>query len=210
MNREKKINIGIDLADRYLSIAIKKYNLIHYMSKEDIEDMRQDCVVQVIEAVNRYRGGVKLTTFLVPRICGFYIDYIRKRSSNRRHENMYYYQQTAIFKDQDFTSKFLPIVLMTDEQAMEYLDGLDINDDIYNIIGNLPHSNEFISIMSTFSSIKVYVILNHFILNKSIKKISSELGFSYSGGRAYKIKREVVDQVKKMMLIKTKIGDSNV
>ena len=125
---EKRLMQAIVILDKELSYFISKYNLFAFMSKEDIEDMRSDCIVVLIGTVKKFDPslGYKLGTYIRHRIKGFFKDYLKKENKIRT---------IAVSYDNAEVKKEISNVLrLTEDEASKYLDKLNLNKEKYKEI----------------------------------------------------------------------------
>ncbi|MCK9369461.1 hypothetical protein M0R04_05945 [Candidatus Dojkabacteria bacterium] len=191
--RDELIKEGTLIVDKLLSCFTKKHHLYAFMSKEDIEDMRSACIVEIITRIDCFDSSrdVKLLTYLYPRINGFFKDYLSKEIRHRKTETGFILDRLSEVIDNylDFSS----------EQAIQYLKNETmcigtINDDISTIL-----SNELRKSLSELDKEMVYVILGVYILNKNIIAIAKELDYSETSGWVYKIKKKALVRLKESL-----------
>ena len=66
---------------------------------------------------------------------------------------------------------------------------------------------EIIKILPQLSSTGLYVLLSYYILEKPIKEITEELGYSSRSGWVYKIREEALEKIKEQINKKEIIND---
>jgi RNA polymerase sigma factor (sigma-70 family) len=195
--RDSLILNGLAILDRELIFFKHKANLKRVMSDEDIEDMRGECVLDMIKTVKRYdpSRGTVLSTFLTPRIKGSFKDYLRKQSK---------YKQIRLDSMSKSIVEEIHKVMETDKSTITVqLDMLDVTDDTFHdilidmgttdaeLVGNLYET------ILSLPDIRVYILLSYYVMNKGIKEIAEELDMSPSSGWIYRIKRQSVQHIKK-------------
>lgn len=202
--REKRILEGLELVKKLHSIYKLKYTLYKRMSKEDLDDMLQDCTVEMIRAVDRFdeNRGVKLSTYLNPRIRGSLTDTLRKLSKEIAMR-----QPAAMDVSVDFVCGEIDnIMSLNKEQAYIKLEKLNLSEDhIQDILIDISsdgQSYEIFDSLTNLPDVRIYIILGYYIMNKSIKEISKELGFNPETGWIYRLKREGIVKLKELLIDK--------
>jgi RNA polymerase sigma factor (sigma-70 family) len=199
IKREELILEGLNVVDSTLNYAIGKYHLTSFMSKEDIEDLRQEGVVEMIKAVDeRYnpKRGVALSTFLTHRMRGFCKDYLKKRSKTRWREST---QATEIVNENisrvfDLNREQALVVFnklnLTSKSVQNFV--LNVTEDSYEIFESLKSSGA--------SDAYIYILLSFYVLDRSVKNIAKE--FNVSPRRIYQIKKETLRILKQKLVEK--------
>lgn len=203
--RNRYVEEGLKYLDIELKKIIGRYNLRKYMYPEDIEDMRSDCIIEMIRYIEDFdpTRDVKLRTYLTPRIHGFFIDSLRKMSKIRNKESEY-----AVEK---ISQSVLDVFKLPQKQAETVFDSYNLTSenvkelyiDLYEQ-GVLPNQTLYQSMME-LSDRRIYILLSFYILNKSIKEISDNLGFSVTSGWVYKMHRQCLSHLKEKL---TTLGDN--
>lgn len=195
--KDKLILEGYSLVVRLHRSFVSTYYLTKYLSKEDIEDMRQDCVIEIIRKINTFDPSrkVKLTTYLTPRIIGFFKDSLIREKQRR---------QPDLEKLLGSITSSIGVVFESNEKGVsKELERLNItNIDIKNLILDLDCSVEVVGIFESLDDkpdVRMQVILGFYLLNKSIKELSNELGYSTQAGWVYRLKREGIEQLKNIL-----------
>jgi len=204
IKRKTLILEGYKLVEKVHAIFVNKYQLYKYLSPDDLADMKQDCVVEMIKAVDRYdsKRGVKLTTYLNPRLQGFFKDQLKKQAKARALRQTDYLDITL-----DFVCCEIDEVLsLNREQATIRLDQLNIsNDVIQDILLDISDNSDSYEIFDSLASLpdtRIYIILGYYVMNKSIKELSKELGFSPDTGWVYRMKREGIVKLQSLLIDK--------
>jgi len=199
--RDKYILDGLEILDKEYEVFVNKYYLKRYMSKEDLEDMKSDVMIEMIHAIDRFDPSKsKLSTFLSPRLKGAFKDCIRKESKIREKEIKLFLEKVSNDLDEALSaepqkiSECLKNFHITDAQYKDICieiseDDVILNHHLFDSLLQLPEK-------------RVYIILGYFILDKSIKEIADDLNLSASSGWVYKLKRQSVEHLKE--ILKTK------
>lgn len=202
--REERILSGLELVTKIHNIYTHRYQLFKRFSKDELDDMKQDCVVEMIYAVDRFdpSRNVKLSTYLNPRIQGFFKDELKKSSKLRMLQ-----QTDLVDVSFDFVCKEIDEVLsLNKDQAYLRLDSLNLsNDNIQDILLDVSsdqNSYEIFDSLTLLPDIRIYIILSYYIMNKSIKELSKELGFNPDTGWIYRMKREGIKKLKELLVHK--------
>lgn len=202
--REKQILEGLELVKKVHSIYKLKYALYKKMSKEDLDDMLQDCIVEMIRAVDRFdeNRGVKLLTYLNPRIRGSLTDTLRKLSKESAMRQPAFMDVSIDF----ICGEIDNIMSLNKDQAYIKLDKLNLSEDyiqdIFIDISSDSQSYEIFDSLTDLPDVRIYIILSYYVMNKSIKEISKELGFNPDTGWIYRLKREGIDKLKELLIDK--------
>lgn len=194
--REERILYSVELIDKELSIFSSKYKISKFMSKQDIEDMRSGCILEIIQAIDRFdeSKNVKLITFLCPRIRGFFKDFLRK-------ENKIKYISISDLVE-SMGPKIDKVFSLDNNNINDYLNDLKLdNIDYQTIYLDITKAERTLSEQITDSligmpAIRSYIILSYYILDNSIKEISEELGVNYSSGWVHKLKRKSLEMLR--------------
>ena len=203
--RKDRILEGFELVKKLHNIYIHRYQLFRYMSKDDLEDIRQDCVVEMIHAVDRFdvSKNVKLTTYLNYRIQGFFKDVFKHYAKQRQLSN-----KDTLDISLDFVCKEINEILdLNKKQAFLYFSELNVSkkDSIKNVLLDISYTQDSYEIFDSLTSLpdsRIYIILGYYIMNKSIKEISQELGFGPDTGWVYRMKRESIAKLQKLLIKK--------
>lgn len=198
--RDKLIFDGIQIVNNICSVFINKYQLYNFMSKEDLEDLNQDCIIEMINVVNRFdtKRNLKLITYLTPRIQGFLKDQLKKLNKQKMLElpklvNISEYLKHTI--NEVFSLNKQQLVLKIKELNLT-------NSKIKNIsidISNNEYTYEIFDSLFFLPNVRIYIILSYYILDKSIKEVSKELNFNPNTGWVYRMKREGIKELKRLL-----------
>lgn len=210
--REKRILDGLELVKKLHNAYKFKYSLYKRMSKEDLDDLMQDCTVEMIRAVDRFdeKRGVKLTTYLNPRIRGCLTDAMRKLSKELAMR-----QPAMMDLSVDFVRGEIDNIMSLDkDQAYIKLEKLNLSEDhIQDIIIDISsdgQSYEIFDSLTLLPDVRIYIILCYYVMNKSIKEISKELGFNPDTGWIYRLKREGIEKLKELLVHKKILKEDSV
>jgi len=190
-NRENAILEGLELLERTLSIFLKKHSLYSMLSKEDIEDIKSEATINMIQAVDRFdkKKNVKLSTFLYSRLMGSFKDSLNTMVG-KGNINI----QSSI--DSKISTQIENIFNLSPNQAIAMCKNIKIHDiamcenDMAFITQNLFYS------ISKLPDIKAYVLLSFYTLDKSVREISEDIGLSETSGMVYRIKRNAIQTLK--------------
>jgi len=200
-NREQLILDGLKQVEKVHSIFVYRYQLFKHMSKDDLADMRQDCVVEMIHAVDRFDPGkkVKLATYLNPRIQGFFKDALKKRTKQRALRQAEFATVSVDF----VCGEIDEVLALSKEQATVLLEKLNITNDIMeDMLVDISHNVDSYEIFDSLASLpdtRIYIILGYYVMNKSIKELSAELGFKPDTGWVYRMKREGIEKLQGLL-----------
>jgi len=190
---------GVGVVNVVFSRFVNTHRLRLYKSAEDLEDMRQECYIEMLARLPKFkpdRGA--LSTFLSPRIVGFVKDQLKKDKRLRKKETKYH--QTRI------RSQFVDILQLDKQGAVVYLSNLNIPDsEIENLIIDIADLDESQNLLDSFCSLsdtRLYIIICYFLLDKRIEEISSALNFAVDSGWVHRIKREGIKILQQELLNK--------
>lgn len=197
---DKFILEGVSILDNELDFFKSRYNLCKFMSIQDIEDMRSDCILCLIDTIKRFdvERNFKLATFIRPRIKGFFKDYLKKENRNK-----ILYQD---FMDINIPNRIEHIKRLNKNQLDSLVSTLDLSNDKIKEIDQClkdlditDFSEELINGISSLDKKRLYIIVGYYFLDKDIKDIADELGFSDNSGWIYKVKRKAIKQLKERL-----------
>lgn len=196
-DRNKLILEGYALVVRLHRNFVSTHHLRKYLSKEDLEDMKQDCIIEVIGKISNFdhSRGVKLTTYLTPRVIGFFKDFLIKQKQLR---------QPDLEKLIDTITNSIGSIFESSESDInKQLEKLNItNTDIKGLILDLDCSVEVIDIFQSLAEkpdVRMQVILGFYMLNKSIKELADELCYAPGTNYVYRLKREGIEKLKNIL-----------
>lgn len=162
IDRPSAIATGINIVDRYYKKMCYLYSLPQYMPYEDLQDMKHECVLEMILAIDRYKDGpATIKTFLTHRVKGFFIDFLRGRTRRKKLED-----ELAMLDQPD---EVLPAEIMFNVSKQELLVG----------ISKLP-------------PLQATIIEQHFLLGKSVETVAEELGYCKSSGWIYRLIKDAL------------------
>jgi len=203
-NRKELILKGMKQVETVHSIFMHRYQLFKYMSKEDLADMKQDCIVEMIHAVDRFDPlkNVKLSTYLNPRIQGFFKDFLKKQTKQRALKQVEILEESLDF----VCGEMEEVLSLNKEQAIVLLEQLNItSDNMEDLLIDISHnvdSYEIFDSLTTLPDTRIYIILGYYVMNKSIKELSAELGFKPDTGWVYRMKREGIEKLQELLVDK--------
>jgi RNA polymerase sigma factor (sigma-70 family) len=203
-NREKLILAGLKQVEKVHSIFVYRYQLFKRMSKDDLADMKQDCVVEMIHAVDRFdpSKNVKLSTYLNPRIQGFFKDALKKQTKQRALKQIEFIEESIDF----ICGEMDEVLSLNKEQAIILLEELNItNDNIEDLLIDISHNANSYEVFDSLASLpdtRIYIILGYYVMDKSIKELSTELGFKPDTGWVYRMKREGIEKLQELLVEK--------
>ena len=194
--RNTQILYGVELIDKELSVFSAKYRISKFMSHQDIEDMRSGCILEVIQAIDRFdeSKNVKLITFLSPRIRGYFKDFLKKENKIK------YISITDLVET--ISPKIDKVFSLDDAYINNYLNELNLENIDYQTIyiditkAEKTLSDQVIESIISMPTVRSYIILSYYILDNSIKEISEELGVNYSSGWVHKLKRKSLEMLR--------------
>ena len=192
------VNEGIKIVNILFNKFITTYHPYQYLSKEDLEDIKQDTYIVMLKEIERYDGRNKLSTFLTQRIKGCFIDCLR--SIGRQKE-----KEANLLLENVYTN-INSILGMREEEFICYLNMLNLPNNTFKEaffeISNEQYTNEILEAIFNLPSKRIHILLGYYLLDKSIKDISAELGFNEDSGWVYKMKRESVERLQKILIEK--------
>lgn len=166
------------------------------MSEEDLQDMEQEAMLVMLKTYEKYDNTKsQFNTFLTPRIKGFYIDYLEKEGFIGKIKS----EQVM-----DLLSEEIENVFQTpDDETEELLARLHlVLDDIQGMVSDLSEDELMSDIkysLYALPKVKLKIVVSYFVLNKSIKEISKELGYDENSGWVYKMKKQAVDKIRQQL-----------
>lgn len=176
-----------------------KYRLKSFMSSEEIEDMKSDCIVHIIKLIEEkfdVNKKVKVFTYIQPRIIGFLKDHIRLRQREARQKEVIQGVINTIdilfsMKRKAITMYMKNLNIDKDKCIQEmYIDMADMEyDDLLNCVCEMPKDS-------------IYIVVAYYLMDKNIKTIAEELDVSATSGWVYKIKKEALKYLKKRLIEK--------
>lgn len=165
VDRFDAIATGMNIVDKYYKKMCYLYSLPQCMPPEDLQDMKHECVLEMIMAIDRYTAGpATIKTFLTHRVRGFFIDFLRGRTRRKKLEGK------LIASEQSDCA--LPMELMFNISKQ----------DLLVEIAKLP-------------PLQATVIEQHFLFGKSIEVIAEELGYHKSSGWVYRLIKSALKQL---------------
>ncbi len=187
---------GIEVVNKLFNLVNSKFRLSCYMSKEDMEDMKQDGFVEMLEYIKKFdpKRGYKLDTFLSKRILGFFIDYLKR----------HYYRQilNSVQYIDDIKENICQIFNIDRKQVNLTLDKIKSNEtDIKKLIFDTsigPESELILDYILKLPDIKIYVIIAYYYLDKPIKEIAEELGFDPTTGWVHQLRRQSINKLREL------------
>lgn len=203
--RNKLVTNGIEIVNKIYSWFTYRYNLYSYMSKEDLEDMKQDAIVEMLYVVDNKFDETKknkLSTYLTPRITGFFKDHIKKLLQRKDIDiSLVLINDTVPNELTDNLCSFINVDSLKIEQLQDMLSCLGISDpDIINDILNesckYPELNEILQAMTCITHNTKVIILSYYLLDKSIVEIARLLDLNPDTGFIYRVKRQGIQQLK--------------
>jgi RNA polymerase sigma factor (sigma-70 family) len=199
-DREQLILQATRYIDKELSYTKVKYSLKRFMSKEDLEDMRSDCILEIIKYIQKFdpERGLQLQTYIMPRIRGFFVDFIRKDSRLKKLEEELIIERI----EKEVTSILqLPISVVNNKLKNLHLPSSNIRELYIQLFDTGIFSNEcLIENILKLSNKRAYIILSLYVLNKSVKEVSYELGFSPTSGWVYRIHKQCLEKLKEKLV----------
>ena len=197
-SREELLNEGMDTTVKLFNTFVKQHKLRSFMSREDLEDMKQECLIEMIKVVDEKfdpSRGYRLATYLGPRINGFMKDYIGLLVKHREPDN-----EVAV---ELFTARISHVVRMPKPQVQAEIDKLNLGDDqVKDLMLDLAHFKDGFEIVEALTSLpdsSLTVILGYYVLNQSIQELSEQHGFDPGAGWLSKIKREGIETLKQIL-----------
>jgi len=199
--RNKYINEILPILDNDFEYFVFNYGLYNYMSLEDMEDMKSECLVAIIETIEKFdvKRGVKLTTYIRPRINGFFKDYLRKNSSNRHKEIAFFTNQKNTIDELNYCNEYKKKLVLNNENT-----AIDLK-----VIVNKPFDYCLLVFIFGLPDKQLYLIIEHYFYNKSIKELTEELELNYDAGWLYQIRRKALSNLKNVLDNRKKKGDQN-
>lgn len=193
----KDITEGIRIVNTVLDYYIGRFGLRGFMSVEDIEDMRQEGMVEMLHYYKHKYDPTRaqFNTILVPRIKGFFIDYLQKQGCLRKITC-----EHAI----DLVSEEIENVFQSSvDETTAIVDRLHLmSGDIQEIVVSLSDDelmNDIKFSLLALPEIKLKIILSYYLFNKSIKEISKELNYDEDSGWVYKMKKQAINKIKQQL-----------
>lgn len=189
--RNKLIEQSLETIDKELKFFSNKHYLYRFMSKEDIEDMRSECILNLINTIEKFNSNrdIKLNTYIIPRIKGFFKDYLNKMRKEKERKN------EALINE--ISKKIDNLLKLDNNQIILYLKELHLSkDNIRDICMELPEteiisSHIYDSLLELPDNL-IYTIIGFYLLDKSIKEISYDLNISPNSGWIYRIKKQSI------------------
>jgi len=192
------IQEGIVIVNKLFNSFVHTHRLKAFLSKEDLEDMKQDCYVEMIEVVNnKFKPckGYKLSTYLTPRITGFMKDHIGNILKRQEPDNE--------FAIEIFASKIRSMVDLPQQQISLEVEKLGLTncqiEDLMLDLSRYENGYEIVESLAKLPEACLTVILGYYILRQSIQELSVQYGFSSEAGWLYKIKREGIEMLKRTL-----------
>lgn len=196
MTQNKLTKEGIEIVNKLCNKSIAKYFLNSYMSKEDLQDMRQECYIEMLSVIKRYDPKkAKLGTYLTPRINGYIKDYIEKYNKNKYPDD-----ELAV---ELLEAKILRVKNMTERQITVELDNLHITDySVKSLLLDLSSCEDAYEVFDALFSLqnqRLSVILGYYVLNHSMKDLTTHKGLSTTSNRLYQIKKDGIEKLKQIL-----------
>jgi RNA polymerase sigma factor (sigma-70 family) len=204
----KLIDEGIETINKIYNWFIYRYNLYSYMSKEDLEDMKQDAFIEMVHVIdNKFdlEKKNKLSTYLTPRITGFFKDYI-KQHLQRKDINI-----SLVLINETTSDEFIDSSINIDNlkiaQLKDMLNQLDISDpeiinDILNESCRYPELYEILQAMTCITYNTKIIILSYYFLDRSIVEIAKLLDLNPDTGFIYRIKRQGIQKLREELKLR--------
>lgn len=172
---------------------------VKYMSSEDLEDLKQDSIVYALQVMKNYdpnRG--QICTYLTPYIRGFYQNYVIKQISVAGHNKTLY---SGIIEKQKVDTNI-------DDECYFMMLNFDRESVMASLEKMFKYSDlcEFIELFKDLSDKALYIIVNHYFLEKSMKKISIELGYKTTF-QVYEIRKKALEKLKGKILLNRRIAN---
>jgi RNA polymerase sigma factor (sigma-70 family) len=193
--QDKLTNEGMDIVVRVCNFWVNRYQLNNYLSKEDIEDLKQECSLSVLKVIKNFDStkGVKLASYLRPRIDGTIKDCLAAMNLDNRIVT----ELTLI----EINSHLDCFRGMTNEQVTIKLDSLNTSriKEIVVELGNQDFAREIFDAMLLLGESKKEVIVGYYLLDETIKDMSERHGFSPDSGWMYRLKREGIIRLREIL-----------
>ena len=194
ITRQEYIEDGLKTLNYLFNRFVTSHRLFQYMSKEELEDMKQDAVIEMINTIDKFEPerGLMLTTYITPRIIGFFKDFLKQRAR-------------ICVINMDITTvspNCLAYEPLFNEQIIAYFNELNLSEtDIKNIWFNITDqlaTYQILNAISTLPDNKIYLLLSYYIYHKKIQDIVKDLGFK-SSGWVYRMKRDAIKHLRKQL-----------
>ncbi len=196
--RDNLILEGLTILNKEAEIFVNRYMLRRFMSKEDIEDMKSDCIIEIINKIESYDPTkAKLGTYLGPRIKGSFKDFLRKQDTVKKGETKYFIET--------FHKEIVELFSLDSKGVTVFLKNLKIpNEHLKEICFNISDDDSILN-YHLFESLidlpdkRIYILLGYYILDKNIKELADELDLSAKSGWIYKLKRDSLKYLKETL-----------
>lgn len=197
-SRNTLIDEGMDATNKLFNSFVKTHRLRTFLSREDLEDMKQECLIEMIKVIDDKfdaKKGFKLATYLTPRLVGFMKDYIGSIIKRREPDN-----ETAV---ELFAAKIKSVVDLPRDQVSLEVDRLELtNNQVENLMLDLSQYEDGYEIVEALTSLPdacLTVILGYYILDQSIHELSEQYGLSHDAGWLYQVKRDGIETLKQIL-----------
>ncbi len=201
LDRNKYVDKGIEVAEIVYKYYVGRYQLSNFMSAEDLDDLRQECMVEMLSTLNRYDPSkARVNTFLTHRLRGFIKDYLKKQSKARKFTSKYIIE---VMNDSPYD-----VFSASQEKISILLSNLNVSDkkikELHINFTNEEDLHDIIEILPSLSEDKIFIILSYYLQEKTIKEITEDLGFSLDSNYVYKLKKEAISHLKNKIKEKRK------
>lgn len=194
--QHKYLDESLKILKKEFSFFVAKYMVYKYMSKEDMEDMKSESTLFLLQTLPKFdeSKNVKLSTFLGNRLTGFFKDYVEKFLKIK-------YINFSDSNKEDWTKK------------PEITDNVNVENEAINLIKSIilqeyqqefsiediKTTNDTLSVLGDVSDEGLYIVLGYYIFNKKIKEIAEEMGVSPTSGWVYKMKKRTLEIIKQKL-----------
>lgn len=178
---------------------VGQYGLRRFMSQEEVEDMRSSCVLHMIPVIGKFNinKNAKLKTYVCTRSKWFLLDYIKKEWKIKKLETDYAVEKVA--------SKVNEVFILSEKQAEKMFSSYSLtSDNVKELyaqmcdVGLFPNQ-ELFNAMNKLSNKRIYVLLSFYVLNKSVKEISNQLGLSETSGWVYRMRKYCIEHLQEQL-----------
>lgn len=191
-NRDELIKKGIIVVDIILNKMIYPLRLNNFMSPEDIEDMRQEGMLQMIEIIdNRYdpEKKVQIDTYLSRSLEGFFLNYTKKEYKRQKAESQQVDDYVELLNSSVLDTEFC--FLFDKYPHVKILfDNLELDSkETHLLMEILEYINELPENLYN-------VVIEHYFFGKTIVQIEKEMNYSNNSGWVNKMKNEAINKLK--------------
>ena len=189
---------GIQIVNSIVGSCMKRYQLHLYMSREDLQDLKQECLICMIGCIDRKENSFdpnkgQLSTFLSPRIHGFIKDYIDK-FQKAKYINLPEVREMLKYKMEKL--RHMPLTQVK-------LEGTTLTNDkateLVFEIATSEHTYAIMEAMMQLPELRRGVLFSYYCMNQSVREIAIAQGVSHQAGWVYQLRKEGLKMLKDIL-----------